>query len=146
MKNIITIVVVALAFISCNNNCNDLDAPASPSLFVDIIDETTEENVFKDSIYLDTQVLVKDYEENDISFSIIDNSKILHIVLENKILIDDTLYIKLNNPETMQKDSIKLFYSTERFDEECYTQHKINSITFPNNENELTNGIYKVKI
>jgi hypothetical protein len=146
-KNIFFLIaILTLTIVSCNTNCNDIDAPASPSLFVDIIDENTQENVFKDSIYLDTQVLVKDYEENDISFSIIDNSKILHIVLENDILIDDTIYIKMNNPETMQKDSIKLFYSTEKIEMECYTQYKTNSVTFPDNENELTNGIYKVKL
>lgn len=146
MKNIITITIFAFAFIGCNNNCNDIDAPASPSLFVDIIDENTEENVFVNSTYLDTQVLVQDYEENDVPFNVVFDSRLMHIVLERKILIDDTIYIKLNNPDTMIKDSIKLFYSTEKINEECYTQYKINSVTIPDNQNELVNGIYKVKI
>lgn len=140
------ITILSITIVSCNNNCNELDAPASPSLFVDIIDETTEENVFVDSVYLDTQVIVQDLNENDIPFNVVFDSRLMHIVLESKILIDDTLYIKLNNPETMQKDSIKLYYSTQRFDEECYTLYKTNSVTFPNNQSELVNGIFKVKI
>lgn len=140
------IAILSITIISCNNNCSDLDAPAAPSLFVDIIDETTENNVFVDSLYLDTQVIVQDLEENDIPFSIVFDSRLMHIVLESKVLIDDTLYIKMNNPDTMEKDSIKLFYSTQRFEEECYTQFKVNSVTFPDNGNELANGIYKVKI
>lgn len=146
-KNIFFLIAIfAITIVSCNNNCNDLDAPASPSLFVDIINETTEENVFVDSIYLDSQVIVQDYEENDVPFNVVFDSRLMHIVLERKILIDDTIYIKLNNPDTMIKDSIKLFYSTQRFDEECYTQYKTNSVTIPDNQNELVNGIYKVKI
>ena len=146
-KNIFFLIAIsAITFVSCNDNCNDLDAPASPSLFLDIIDEVTEENVFVDSIYLDTQVLVQDFEENDVPFNVVFDSRLMHIVLEKKIMVDDTIYIKLNNPETMQKDSIKLFYSTERFDEECYTQYKTNSVTFPDNVNDLANGIFKVKI
>lgn len=146
-KNIFFLIaILTLTIVSCNDDCSDLDAPASPSLFVDIIDETTENNVFVDSIYLDSQVIVQDYEENDVPFNVVFDSRIMHIVLERKILIDDTIYIKLNNPDTMIKDSIKLFYSTQRFDEECYTQYKTNSVTIPDNENELVNGIYKVKI
>ncbi len=146
-KNIFFLIfILTLTIVSCNNNCNDLDAPSAPSLFVDIIDETTNENVFVDSVYLDTQVIVQDLEENDIPFSVVFDSRLMHIVLESNIIIDDTLYIKMNNPDTMEKDSIKLYYSTQRFEEECYTQFKVNSVTFPDNENELANGIYKVKI
>ena len=140
------IVILSISIVSCNDNCSDLDAPAAPSLFVDIIDQTTENNVFVDSMYLDTQVIVQDLEENDIPFSVVFDSRLMHIVLESKVLIDDTLYIKMNNPDTMEKDSIKLYYSTEKINEECYTQYKINSVTIPDNQNELANGIYKVKI
>lgn len=146
-KNIFFLIaILTITIISCNNKCNDVDAPSSPSLFVDIVDETTNENVFADSIYLDTQVQVLDLEEKNLPFSVIFDSRIMHIVLESKIKIDDTLYIKMNNPETMEKDSIKLYYSTEKIEQECYTQFKINTVTFPENENELVNGIYKVKI
>ncbi len=142
------IAIVALTIISCSDNCSDIDAPASPSLFLDVYDEdsTTGDNIFIDSLYLDTQVLVQDYEQNDVPFNVVFDSRLMHIVLENKVLVDDTLYVKFNNPDTMDKDSIKLFYSTEKIEEECYTQFKVNSVTFPDNENELVNGIFKVKI
>lgn len=142
------IAIITLTIISCSDNCSDIDAPASPSLFLDVYDEdsTTGDNIFIDSLYLDTQVLVQNYEEDDVPFSVIDDSRLMHIVLENKVVVDDTIYVKFNNIDTMEKDSIKLYYSTEKIEEECYTQYKINSITFPDNENELVDGIYKVKI
>lgn len=85
MKKYIFFLILSITIVSCNDNCNDLDAPASPSLFLDIIDEVTEENVFEDSIYLDTQVLVLDFEENDVPFNVVFDSRLMHIVLEKKI-------------------------------------------------------------
>lgn len=146
--NIYLVVAFIVTLVSCSGNCSDIDAPASPSLFLDVYDEdsTSGDNIFIDSLYLDTQVVVQDYDQNDVPFNVVFDSRLMHVVLERKIIVDDTIYIKFNNPETMDKDSIKLYYSSEKIEEECYDQFKVNSVTFPDNENELVNGIFKVKI
>ena len=40
------LVIVTLPFLSCNDNCSDVDAPDSASLFITCIDEVSGENVF----------------------------------------------------------------------------------------------------
>ena len=140
------IVIFAIVIVSCNNNCDNVDAPSSPSLFIDLIDETTLENVFTDSIYLKEQLTIKDVEDNDVPFKVIVDNNILHVVLTDAVIENDTVFVKLSNPETLDEDEFEVVYSTEAQKEECYTLYKVSQVQFLYRESEETNGIHKVKI
>ncbi|MDK2772844.1 MAG: hypothetical protein KYX68_11545 [Flavobacterium sp.] len=148
MKKYISYIIPILAVIivSCNDNCDNADAPSSPSLFIDLVDETTLENVFTDSTYLKEQLTIKDVEDNDVPFKVIVDSNILHVVLTNAVVENDTVFVRLNNPETLNEDEFEVVYSTEAKKEECYTLYKVNQVQFLYRENEEANGIHKVKI
>lgn len=146
-KNIFFLITfLALTFVSCNDNCSDVDAPESPSLFIEVVDEVSEENVFANNTYTEDQVTVVDPDDNLVPFNVVIDSQILHIVLENEIQNNQVFYIRLNNPDVPMQDEVEVIFSTEKFSEECYTQYKVVSVNFPNNDTLEVNGIIKVKI
>ena len=67
-------------------------------------------------------------------------------MLTNAVVENDTVFVRLNNPETLNEDEFEVVYSTEAQKEECYTLYKVSQVQFLYRESEETNGIHKVKI
>ncbi len=146
IKKIILLTITGIMLYSCNDNCSDVDPPDAPSLFVELSDETTAANVFTDSIYIASETTVQDYTESPIPFTIIDTLNIMHIVLENEIITNDTVFINLNNSETAISNQVKILYSTIKQEEECFTLYKTTNINVLDFSSTLSNDIYTITV
>lgn len=147
LKKIGLLVFVTILVISCNDDCSEnVDAPPSPSVFVDVVNNATNNSVFTDSIYFAGETTVRNYLDADIPFSMVDSLNIMHIVLENEVIVNDTIFINLNNSIDSISNQIKILYSTEVKHEECYSLYKTTNISVFDFENEFVDGIYKIKV
>jgi len=139
--------IITLLITSCNNDCSEnVDAPESPSIFMNFIDLSSNQNVFTDSIFFAGETTVKDYLEKDIPFSLLDSLNVMHVVLENEVILNDTIFVTLNNSELATTKEIKILYATEKEEEECYTLYKTTNVTVLDYDNELVNEIYQIKL
>ncbi|MFD2892927.1 hypothetical protein ACFS5J_12975 [Flavobacterium chuncheonense] len=141
----VLILVVGL-FTSCSDDCKDAKSPEAPSFFVELIDATSGENVFANGSFAENQVVVLDSEENDVSFSIITDLNVIHIVPEYKNLTSGSVVVKLNNLETMETKTVDIQFDINKVEQECFTMHTISNVVTPNNETELVNSVYIIKI
>lgn len=145
--SIYLVAVFLVAITSCNDDCSEnVAAPESPSIFANFIDATTNNNVFTDSIYYATETTVRDYLEQDIPFSIVDSINVMHIVLENEVIANDTIFVTLNNSELATTKEVKIVYSTEKQEEECYTLYKTVNVSVLGYESEVVNDIFQIKV
>ncbi|WP_445720517.1 hypothetical protein [Flavobacterium sp.] len=132
--------------VSCSSNCNEGDQPTPASFFVEIIDETTGENVFENATYTAQQITIQDLDEVAIPFKFIESLNSIQIFPSEGESIGNTLVIKLNNETSMQTDEINVNYDVSSSAGECFTTYKIENILFPNNQSELAEAIFVVKI
>ncbi|MDP5027476.1 MAG: hypothetical protein NWQ14_04560 [Flavobacterium sp.] len=132
--------------VSCSSNCNEGDQPTPASFFVEIIDETTGENVFENATYTAQQITIQDLDEVAIPFKFIESLNSIQIFPSEGESIGNILVIKLNNETSMQTDEINVNYDVSSSAGECFTTYKIENILFPNNQSELAEAIFVVKI
>lgn len=130
----------------CNNNCSDVNAPDSSSLFLEFIDQTTDENVFENEMFTSDQIVITDADDELVSFNFIEDKNFIHVTFPAGILTDKVIYVTLENTETSETREIEIHVSTVAQEEECYTLYKIDNVQFTNNESTLVDGIYRVKI
>lgn len=148
MKYYIVLLSVLLTSVvsSCSSKCSDADAPEAPSLFVKLIDANSEEDVFENGTFTENHVVITDSEENDVPFSFVNESNILHIVPEYQNITTNTIVVTLNNPDTLDERTIEITYTVQKNEQECYTLHSIVNVVIPNNESNFANSIYTIKI
>lgn len=148
MKKILTLflMVLTVSFVSCNDDCNEGNQPTPASFFVEIIDETSGENVFENETYTLQQITIQDLDEVAIPYKFIESSNLIQIFPPVVNPTGNTLLIKLNNETTLQMDEINLNYDVSSKKGECFTTFKIENILFPNNVSELIEGVFVVKI
>lgn len=148
MKRILSffLIILMIFSVSCSSNCNEGDQPTPASFFVEIIDETTGENVFENATYTAQQITIQDLDEVAIPFKFIESLNSIQIFPSEGESIGNTLVIKLNNETSMQTDEINVNYDVSSSVGECFTTYKIENILFPNNQSELAEAIFVVKI
>ncbi len=140
------LVIVTLPFLSCNDNCSDVDAPDSASLFITCIDEVSGENVFENETFTGDQIVITDEEDELVSFSFVETKNFIHISFPAGLVTDKIITVKLENTDTSDIREIEIHLNIISQEEECYTLYKVDNVLFPNNESELVDGIYEVKI
>ena len=148
MKNILSLflVVVAASLVGCNDKCDEGNQATPASFFVKIIDETTGENVFENETYTAQQIIIQDLEEASIPYEFIENLNVIQIFPPVSNATGNTFLIKLNNETTLQMDEIDVNYDVSSIVEECFTTFKIENILFPNNDSEIVETVFVVKI
>uniref|UniRef100_UPI00404AE3EF hypothetical protein n=1 Tax=Flavobacterium sp. TaxID=239 RepID=UPI00404AE3EF len=148
MKNILILFLSILSFsiVSCNDNCDEGDKPTPASFFVEIVDETSGENVFENATYTAQQITIQDLDEVAVPFRFIENSNRIQIFPSVDNALGNSFLIKLNNETTMQTDEINVNYDVSSSAGECFTTYKIENILFPNNTSELVDAVYVIKI
>lgn len=148
MKNILILFLSILSFsiVSCNDNCDEGDKPTPASFFVEIVDETSGENVFENATYTAQQITIQDLDEVAVPFRFIENSNSIQIFPSVENALGNSFLIKLNNETTMQTDEINVNYDVSSSSGECFTTYKIENILFPNNTSELVDAVYVIKI
>ena len=148
MRNRITLflVVLTISLVSCNDECNEGEKATPASFFVEIIDETSGENVFENEMYTSQQITIQDIDEVAIPYEFIESSNIIQIFPSVVNPTGNSFIIKLNNETTLQMDEIDVTYDVSSSVGECFTTFKIENILFPNNTSELVEAAHVVKI
>ena len=148
MRNRITLflVVLTISFVSCNDECNEGEKATPASFFVEIIDETSGENVFENETYTAQQITIQDLDEATIPFEFIENLNVIQIFPPVTNATGNSFIIKLNNETTLQMDEIDVSYDVSSSAGECFTTFKIENILFPNNTSELVESVHVIKI
>ncbi|MQP23725.1 hypothetical protein GFJ94_01450 [Flavobacterium sp. LMO8] len=148
MKKVISLFALLLvaSFVSCNDDCDEGNKPTPASFFVEIVDETSGENVFENETYTMQQITVEDLDEVSIPFEFIENTNLIQIFPPVVNPIGNSFLIKLNNETTMQMNEINVNYDVSSKKEECFTTFKIENILFPNNDSELVEAVHVIKI
>ena len=148
MRNRITLflVVLTISLVSCNDECNEGEKATPASFFVEIIDETTNENVFENETYTAQQITIQDLDEATIPYEFIENLNVIQIFPPVTNATGNSFVIKLNNETTLQMDEIDANYDVSSSAGECFTTFKIENILFPNNTSELVEGVHVIKI
>ena len=148
MRNKITLflVVLTISLVSCNDECNEGEKATPASFFVEIIDETSGENVFENEMYTSQQITIQDIDEVAIPYEFIESSNIIQIFPSVVNPTGNSFIIKLNNETTLQMDEIDVTYDVSSKKGECFTTFKIENILFPNNTSELVENVHVIKI
>ena len=148
MKKIIGLflTIITVSLVSCNDKCDEGNQPTPASFFVEIIDETTGENVFENETYTAQQIIIQDLEEASIPYEFIENLNVIQIFPPVSNATGNSFAIKLNNETTLQMDEIDVNYDVSSIVGECYTTFKIENILFPNNDSELVEAVHVIKI
>ena len=148
MRNRITLflVVLTISLVSCNDECNEGEKATPASFFVEIIDETSGENVFENETYTSQQITIQDLDEATIPFEFIENLNVIQIFPPVTNATGNSFVIKLNNETTLQMDEIDANYDVSSSAGECFTTFKIENILFPNNTSELVESVHVIKI
>ena len=148
MRNRITLflVVLTISLVSCNDECNEGEKATPASFFVEIIDETSGENVFENETYTAQQITIQDLDEATIPFEFIENLNVIQIFPSVTNATGNSFVIKLNNETTLQMDEIDVSYDVSSSAGECFTTFKIENILFPNNTSDLVESVHVIKI
>ena len=148
MRNILGLflIVIATSLVSCNDECNEGEKATPASFFVEIIDETSGENVFENETYTAQQITIQDLDEATIPFEFIENLNVIQIFPSVTNATGNSFVIKLNNETTLQMDEIDVNYDVSSSAGECFTTFKIENILFPNNTSELVENVHVIKI
>ena len=148
MKNILSLflIVITASLVGCNDKCDEGNQATPASFFVEIIDETTGENVFENETYTSQQITIQDIDEVAIPYEFIESSNIIQIFPSVNNATGNSFVIKLNNETTLQMDQIDVNYDVSSIVGECFTTFKIENILFPNNDSEIVEAVFVVKI
>lgn len=139
------LLTLLLSFSSCDK-CNEGDRTTPASIFVEVIDESTLENVFENETFTAAQISINDLEEEPIPFNFIPNNNLIQIFPTTINSIGNTFIIRLNNDTTSTIEEITITNDISAKKEECYTTYKVENVQMPANSSELVNGIYVIKI
>jgi hypothetical protein len=148
MRNILGLflMVITTSFVSCNDKCDEGNQPTPASFFVEIVDETSGENVFENETYTSQQITIQDLDEATIPYEFIENLNVIQIFPPIINATGNSFVIRLNNETTLQMDEIDVNYDVLSNAGECFTTFKIDNIFFPNNQSELVEAVHVIKI
>ena len=148
MRNILGffLIVITASLVSCNDKCDEGNQATPASFFVEIVDETSDENVFENETYTAQQITIQDLDEATIPFEFIENLNVIQIFPPVANATGNSFIIKLSNETTLQMDEIDVNYDVSSNAGECFTTFKIENILFPNNNSELVEAVHVIKI
>lgn len=148
MRNILGLflIVITTSFVSCNDKCDEGNQTTPASFFVEIVEETSGENVFENETYTAQQIRIQDLGEATIPYEFIENLNVIQIFPPVTNATGNSLVIKLNNETTLQMDDININYDVSSTAGECFTTFIIENILFPNNTSEFVENVYVIKI
>ena len=147
MKKYIGFLVLTIAMLSFScDKCAEGNVAEPASVFVELIDETTLENVFENESFMAQQISIKDLDEKLIPYVFVSNTNLIRIFPNTKNLMENTFVITLNNEITEITKEITITHEVEEIREECYTIYKIKNVQVPNNSSEVNDEIFIIKI
>ena len=143
MKKILYLFVISCLFYSCDEPCNEASL-GPPSFMIEIIDATTNENVFSNGTYTQSQLDITTPTSLTFQYSFTSEDN-LNIISISPAWKDGTFttYVNLNNEITIPIVTVIKKVSTR-----CQTNYILKSVSIVGFENSFDSesGIYKIKI
>lgn len=135
-----------IVFSACNVDCNSDCMSAPEPITFELVDATTQENVFTSTLYNSDDITIVDTENNEVLTHVFiseNNKNLLQIGSVGWKTEQLTLAIKIAN-ETL----FTLFIDAERLQGDCCTFTKYKEITLHNVsfQFDTSTGIYKVTL
>ncbi len=130
--------------LSCTKeNCSENVTPPQASIFIEVLDEDNDENVFTNETYILTDISVVDADDEDVDFNFItrDDLNLIQIFPNTDVALGNNIYLKIADDEV-----IEIQYDVERISTECYTQRKAVNIDIPFYTFTEENQIFRIKI
>ena len=130
MRNILGLflIVITASLVGCSDKCDEGNQATPASFFVEIVDETSGENVFENETYTSQQITIQDIDEVAIPYEFIESSNIIQIFPSVVNPTGNSFIIKLYNETTLQMDEIDVTYDVSSKKGECFTTFKIENI------------------
>lgn len=145
MKKFISLIIIAILFVNCNNGCDDIDCFTPPPTFlIEILDKQTGENLFTNGTYEESQINIKDLATgNNISFQFISENDYNKIQINTIGWETETVTYIFNIADDV---TFNLFVDAERKDGSCCDYTEIKELRIDNIDHEITDELIKILI
>jgi len=143
VKSLFIVLTIAFLSVNCSKSCSENATPPQASVFIELIDATTEENLFTNLTYTEGDIVVKNVNNEDVDFSFVtkDDLNLIQIFPSTDVATNNSVTLYMGTVET-----IEIQYNVEAIQTECYTQKKIIDFVTPNYTIIVANQIYRIKI
>ena len=145
MKNsLIVMLFLTVLTLGCTkDNCSENVTPPQASIFVEILDEASQENVFTNETYTIADVSLVEFDDSEVDFILItrDDLNLIQIFPRTNVATDNKIYLNIADDET-----IEIQYDVETLNTECYTQKRIINVNIPFYTSVEENEIFRIKI
>ena len=144
MKNVTLVFLISIFFLSCTkDNSSESVIRPQASIFIEVLDEDTDENVFTNETYTISDVSVVEFDDSEVDFILItrDDLNLIQIFPRTNVATDNKIYLNIADDET-----IEIQYDVETLNTECYTQKRIINVNIPFYTSVEENEIFRIKI
>lgn len=142
--SIIFLFLLTVITLSCTKeNCSENVIPPQASVFIEVLDEDTDENVFTNETYTVGDISVTELDDTEVDFVLItrDSLNLIQIFPKTNVELDNKIYLNIADDET-----IEIQYDVETLNTECYTQKRIINVNIPFYTFTEENQIFRIKI
>lgn len=142
--SIIFLFLLTVITLSCTKeNCSENVIPPQASVFIEVLDEDTDENVFTNETYTVGDISVTEFDDTEVDFVLItrDSLNLIQIFPKTDVALDNKIYLNIADDET-----IEIQYDVETLNTECYTQKRIINVNIPFYTFTEENQIFRIKI
>ncbi|WP_264559228.1 hypothetical protein [Flavobacterium sp. N2270] len=142
--SIIFLFLLTVITLSCTKeNCSENVIPPQASVFIEVLDEDTDENVFTNETYTVGDISVTEFDDTEVDFVLItrDSLNLIQIFPKTNVELDNKIYLNIADDET-----IEIQYDVETLNTECYTQKRIINVNIPFYTFTEENQIFRIKI
>ena len=145
MKNsLIVMLFLTVLTLGCTkDNCSENVTPPQASIFIEILDEASQENVFTNETYTIADVSIVEFDDVPVDFILItrDDLNLIQIFPRTDNPIDNKIYLYVGND-----DIVEIQYDVETISTDCYTQLKTINVNVPFYMFTEENQIFRIKI
>lgn len=143
-SSIVFLFLLTVLTLSCTKeNCSENVIPPQASIFIEVLDETTNENVFKNGTYTLGDVAVVEIDDTEIDYNFIsrDSLNLIQIFPKTAIGVNNKIYLKIADDE-----NIEIQYDVQTIRTDCYTQKKVINVNIPFYTFVEENQLFRIKI
>jgi hypothetical protein len=88
VKSLFIVLVIAFFSVNCSESCSENATPPQASVFIELVDATTNENLFTNLTYTEGDIVVKDVNDEDVDFSFVSKDELNTECYMQKKIID----------------------------------------------------------
>ena len=142
--SIVLLFLLTILGLGCTkDNCSENVTPPQISIFVEVLDEVTNENVFTNETYTLADISVVEFDDTEVFFNFITRDSLNYIQIFPKadVALDNKIYLKISNDE-----NIEIQYDVKTLSTDCYTHKNIKNVDIPFYTFTEENKLFRVKI